>query len=96
LAIKSYQSALKFNPKEPDIHNNLGVVYRVTAKYNRAIKSYKKALVLKPDFYWSWWGMGITYSDLKEYGKAIDAYRKASEYSNNDLKVMHGHSPVLA
>jgi tetratricopeptide (TPR) repeat protein len=50
LAKKSYQRAIRINPKFAQAHNNLGVVYLHLRKNKSAYKAFKNALEIEPGY----------------------------------------------
>ena len=49
----SLKRALELSPRHPVAHNELGIVYRKTGRFEEARKSYEKALELHPDFHFA-------------------------------------------
>ena len=61
LAASEYNAAIKLQPDEPEIHNNLGLVYHLQAKYREAIESFKQALKRNPPPQVLWLFMAVKY-----------------------------------
>jgi len=49
-AIKSLESALKLNARDPEIYYLLGMVYESIHEYDKAKTYYEKVVELEPDF----------------------------------------------
>ena len=49
-AIKMFNKALKINPNDPDIHFNIGELFRKWKRYRKAIASYDRVIQLKIDY----------------------------------------------
>lgn len=48
-AVMVYRRALKLDPHQPEVLNNMGFCYKAMKNYKKAIEYYKQALHLKPD-----------------------------------------------
>lgn len=77
LARKSYERAIRLNPKYSEAINNLGTVYYARKNYRKAISQYKRALVLSPDSASIYSNLGTAYFARKNYKAASEAYEKA-------------------
>lgn len=69
--------ANKLDPENPDIHNELGLVYRDLEAYQKSLVHFKKALALKPNFSEAQNNLGTLYLILKEWDLAIGCFQKA-------------------
>ena len=78
-AIEAFNHALQFNPAQPVVYFNLGVIYGERQQDKEAIKAYQEAVRLKPDYPLAYFNMGNAYLDEGEYGKAIEAFKEASQ-----------------
>jgi tetratricopeptide (TPR) repeat protein len=70
---------VKLNPREPNLHDSLGLIYQRTGQYAEAVESYQRALSLKPDFELAVIHLGNTYFQLGRYREAIGQYRRYVE-----------------
>ena len=52
-AEKNLLLALESNPEQPVAHNELGIIYRKTGRFNEARKSYESALAVYPGFHFA-------------------------------------------
>ena len=69
-ALKANKEALKLNPKDHEVLNNLGLIFQKLGKLNEAKKYLKKAISLKLDFAQAYFNLGIT---LKASGRLEEA-----------------------
>ena len=76
---KRYKEAIKLEANNPLYHNELGYVYYLQRKFDKAIEEYNKAIELKPDYSTAYNNLGGAYDEIGEYDKAIESYNKASE-----------------
>ena len=76
-SINSFNLALKFSPKSPEIYYNLGNCYREFKEYEKSISFYKKAIDLKPGLSIAHHNLGISYTEKLSYENALNCYIKA-------------------
>jgi type IV pilus assembly protein PilF len=79
--------ANKLEPDNPNIHNELGLVYRDLEAYPKSLFHFKKALTLKPKFSEARNNLGTLYLLLKEWDSALACFQKA--VSNIFYKTPH-------
>jgi tetratricopeptide (TPR) repeat protein len=77
MALKSYQKAVKLDPKYADAINNVGTVYYAEKRYRRAISEYKRALILSPGAAAIWSNLGTAYYARRRFPDMSEAYAKA-------------------
>jgi len=88
-AILGYQKILGMNPRNPVIHNKLGIAYHLLLDLKKAKAEYEQAKKLNPKYYEAWNNLGTVYYSLKNYRKAIKNYRKALEISSDSATTYH-------
>jgi tetratricopeptide (TPR) repeat protein len=49
-ALKAFETALKYVPNEPDVYNNIGILYINLKDYQKAEQAFKKALEIDPGY----------------------------------------------
>jgi tetratricopeptide (TPR) repeat protein len=76
-ATKCYQMALKLNPKDSVVINNLGTIYVSAKQYSLAEKSYRKALKLDPKSALIHKNLGTALLAEHKYKKGWEAYQAA-------------------
>ncbi len=79
LARKSYEKAVKLDPKYSDAINNIGTVYYAEKKYRSAISRYKKSLAIKEDSASVWGNLGTAYYARGKFDDMFNAYKRALE-----------------
>lgn len=83
LSLKYFEHALTLQPKYPEARNNLGTLYLVMGKWDKAIACFKEAvsdiLYNSPQFAYN--NMGYAYFKKGDYDKAIESYKLALKSS---------------
>lgn len=90
-ALKSYEHAIKLNPKYADAINNVGTIYYSQKKYRSAISRYNKAISLSPGTATIWSNLGTAYYARGKFVEMSKSYAKALEL---DPAVFESHSSV--
>lgn len=80
-AADEYLKALKLNPYEKDLHNNLGTIYDIWKMKILAEKEYLKEIELNPQQSQAYHNLGMLYRERNEYAKAENFLKKAIEIS---------------
>jgi tetratricopeptide (TPR) repeat protein len=76
-AKKDYQTALKMDPKNPDVLNNLGTVYYSLKEYGSAERFYRKALKINPKSALVYKNLGTALLAANKFKKGWDCYQAA-------------------
>ena len=82
-AISVYNKAIIIDPNLPQIHNNLGDVYRKKSDLEKAIIHFKNSLKLNPDYAQGNYNLALSYFQKKSYNEAIFYYKEAIRCSPN-------------
>lgn len=79
-----YRNALDLDPKNAQIHCNLGFLYWGKGDIDEALKEYSLAIEFKPDYDIAYNNMGVIYlDDLGRVRQAIDLFKKSVEFNPN-------------
>jgi tetratricopeptide (TPR) repeat protein len=76
-AIRLYSAALRQNPDQPDVWNNLGVALRRSKKFDAALIAYRRAADLRPENAGMWSNMGNCLREMMRFDEALAAHQKA-------------------
>ncbi len=77
-AVESYVKALAIDGSSPDVHTDLGNMYRNLGRFQESADEYRKARDLAPNHFQSRKNLGVVLLyDLKDYQGAIDAWEDA-------------------
>ncbi len=76
-------TAARLMPHDPDVHINLGNVYKKTGQYESAVSSYQRALAIQPRDADAHNNLGIALKARGQYDAAIAAYLQAIEINPN-------------
>ncbi|WP_373527644.1 protein kinase [Nostoc sp.] len=74
LAKKYYELAIKYNNRNVQIYNNLGIVCRQLQEYKCVTDSYENGFRLTPNNWEGHYGLGIFYDDQMKYDLAEQQY----------------------
>lgn len=74
LAKKYYELAIKYNNRNVQIYNNLGIVCKQLQEYKCVTDSYKNGFRLTPNNWEGHYGLGIFYDDQMKYDLAEQQY----------------------
>jgi tetratricopeptide (TPR) repeat protein len=94
-AIRSFELALRLDPKYVDAWVKKGYAHFHLGEYNSAILSYDKALEVDVNNVEPWNLKGLAYYGLKNYDKAISACEKAIDVNPNDGMVWYNYACYL-
>jgi tetratricopeptide (TPR) repeat protein len=76
-AKRSYERALKLNPRYAEARNNLGALSYAQKNYRGAIREYQKALKLSPNSATIYSNLGTAHFARKQYEQAAKAWQQA-------------------
>ena len=82
-AIKSYDEAIKLNPRYTNAYNARGNAWQEKKEYVNAIKDYNQALKLDPNLAKAYFNRGNAWLGKKEYDNAIKDYNQALKLNPN-------------
>ncbi|MHC5747826.1 MAG: protein kinase domain-containing protein [Nostoc sp.] len=92
IAKKYYGLAIKFNPKDVVIYNNLALVCQDLGDEKCVNDSYETLFKLKPNAWEGHYGLGSFYDDRGEYRLAEIQYKLAIQNSNKDAQPLNNLS----
>lgn len=82
-ALSKIQQAVRINPKDPEAHNNLSLVYFNLNKFDEALKICEKAVEIKPDYAEVYFNMTVILRKLHRLEEAETTCRKAIKFKPN-------------
>jgi len=91
-----FDEAIKLNPNNALLYNELGYVHYLQGRIKESIKEYTKAIELKPDYSTAYNNLAGAYDEIGKLDKAVDAYKKALELKPN-YAIVHnnlGHTYI--
>jgi tetratricopeptide (TPR) repeat protein len=94
-AIRSFELALRLDPKYVDAWIKKGYAHFHLGEYNSAISSYDRALEIDLNNSEAWNLKGLAYYKLKNYDKAIAACEKAVDVNPNDSMAWYNYACYL-
>eukprot|EP01083_Nonionella_stella_P120881 362709_1 len=81
-----FLQAVGARPSDPELNTVLGVLYNLSAEYDRAADYLRGALRAKPDDPTLWNKLGATLANGNRCGEAVEAYRKALAIKPNYVR----------
>ncbi|MFC1494397.1 tetratricopeptide repeat protein [Thermodesulfobacteriota bacterium] len=69
--------AEKIDPSNPDLQQEIALVYQDIDEYDLALNHFKKAIQLKPDFSEAYNNLGVLYSEKGKFKEALESFDKA-------------------
>lgn len=78
LAMRELIKAQEWNPEDPIIYNDFGMIYMEKENYDLAIQNFEKALELKPDYAVAQNNLGSVYLILEQWDKAISVFKEVT------------------
>jgi len=71
------QKSAQLNPKDAEIHNNLGITLLELDRYDESEASCRQAITLKPDYAEAHYNLGNTLKELGRFDEAEACYKQA-------------------
>ena len=75
-ALDEYQRALKQNPKDAEVYNDLGYGYYSRGHWEPAVKQFRSAVQLDPKNQRAWSNLGMSLAQLGRYDEGLSAFEK--------------------
>lgn len=92
VAKKYYELAIKFNPNDVDIYNNLALLCQELLDDKCVNENYQKLFKLKPNAWEEHYGLGSFYDERTEYELAEKEYKLAIESSSEAIAAINNLS----
>jgi spermidine synthase len=89
-AIDCYRKALKLDPEDPRVHNNLGIILASRGELSEATDHYNEALEFFPDSFEIHNNLGVALQSQGRLNEAVEHYRKALDM-NPDSAELHNN-----
>lgn len=89
-AVKYFQLAVKEEPNNPQVYNNLGVALKAQQNLTEAQGSFEKALKLDPNLVDVYYNLGNTLTALGKLQSALKTYHKGLKI-NPDIAKIHNN-----
>jgi protein O-mannosyl-transferase len=94
-AMGCFLNALKSNPDNAELHNNIAFLLMENGNIDKAIEHLDKALENKPDYALAYLNMGNARYRKKEFDAAIDYYQKALQYKRDFAEAYNNLASAL-
>ena len=94
-ALHANKEALKLDPKDEEVFNNIGLILQKLGKFKEAENNLKKAISLKPNFSQAYFNLGITQKGLGKLEEAEKSYNTALQFQPNYAQVFNNLGNLL-
>jgi len=94
-ALQLMRQSIAINPRQPDVHLNIGNAWVRLRDPQAALASCDTALALKPDFIEAWNNRGNALRDLRRHEEALGSYARALELQPNHADALHLRARLL-
>ena len=81
--------AAKLNANKPDIHNNIGVIYKELHQFDQAIEEFFKAIDINPEHTNPYNNTGVVYYAIIDFKGAFRNYQNASSIDPENLEALN-------
>lgn len=88
-ALAAYREALKQDPNNPDVHNNLGLALLEAGDERKGVEEFQTALRLRPNDVGYMVNLGAAYLQMSEFDSALAQFQKAL---GDGATIAHGTS----
>ena len=88
-ALSAYGKALEFNPNDPKVWHEKGVILRQLDRKNDALKAFDKSIELNPKKTDSWYEKGLTLKELGRDEESINCFKKVLELEPSHTMARH-------
>lgn len=85
-AIKAYYELLKIDPKNSQVHSNLGGLFIQEGDFETALKHYNKSIEFNPKNYFAYLNRANYYFRINEFENAVSDAKQALEFKNNGVE----------
>ncbi|RZT97472.1 tetratricopeptide repeat protein [Ancylomarina subtilis] len=83
-AILDYREALKLNPMNPSLYNNIALIFTRQGKYEKAIKYLDASIKIYAKSSVTYYNRGLAYNFLGKHNKAYVDFKKACDLGGYD------------
>jgi protein O-GlcNAc transferase len=94
-ALQLMHRSIAINPRQPDVHLNIGNAWLRLRRPQAALASCDTALALKPDFVEAWNHRGNALRDLRRHEEALGSYARALELRPDHAEALHLRAKLL-
>lgn len=94
-AIKSFKSAEKVNPRNPDVVYNLGVLYLEKGEYQKALEEFRKSIAIDEHDSAAYSNVGIVLMKQEKIDEAIASFQSALTLDPADVTAMSNLGAAL-
>lgn len=83
-ALPMIEFALELSPRDPELHNNRGIVLSMLMRWDESLAAFNQALALEGDHHETLKNLGVAYSRMHRWDEAVPPLLKAIECHPGD------------
>jgi len=95
-AIDLIQQSIALDPKNPQAHYRLGVVYAYSNRFDEAASYFEQTIKYDPSFLKAYINLGGVYGKLEQYPQALKILNQALRLDKNNAKIYYNLGMVYA
>lgn len=95
LSITNFLKVVQLRPEMPDVHNNLGVAYHASGKWQEAGQSFEQAIRIHPHYERAYFNLGSLLESRSLFTEAANCYKKSYELNKENLETYQKWADVL-
>jgi type IV pilus assembly protein PilF len=89
-ALREFKKAEEIYPKDPLLHDDMGLTYMAKGSPDQAIEHFEEALDIEPDYTPALNNLGTAYMEKEDWQSAIECFLKAKD----DMLYLTPHYPL--
>tara|TARA_R110002095_G_scaffold2261_2_gene9441 strand:+ start:4143 stop:5918 length:1776 start_codon:yes stop_codon:yes gene_type:complete len=94
-SIKNFLKVVQLRPEMPDVHNNLGVAYHASGKWQEAGESFEQAIRIHPHYERAYFNLGSLLESRGLLTEAARCYKKSYDLNKDNLETCQKWADVL-
>ena len=94
-ALKFFKQAEKIAPHRPDVHENIGNIYRDMPDFNKAIEYYNRSVEIDPESGSVYANRAVAYHGSGQTGKALQDYNRALELEPTNPEALFSRAAMF-
>ena len=94
-ALKLFKKAEKIAPHRPDVHENIGNIYRDMPDFRKAIEYYNRSIEIDPENGSAYANRAVTHFESGQTGKALQDFNRALELEPTNPEALFSRASMF-